>query len=434
MEGSQPRPSAEEILAASLHVLTGCGSPHELLGTLASLVVPAMGTWCLVDLLEAPDLVTRVAALGPEGPLELSPEMGRPFSRRSSAQAQGMLAGLVDSPQGIIRLSKDQIASLMDTAEPRMRAQATMAMELGTEDLVILGIMSRHRPLGVVTMGRGDGLFSEAECDVLRDVAIMAGTLLDNFRLAAAQRNMTVALQTHLLPPLPAIPGLVLTARYAPADSVMDVGGDWYDVFSPRPGVTSLVIGDTTGHDIDSATRMAEVRNVLRAIAVATQGRPSEILATVDSVASALGADASATCVYAEVHHVPSGPQLRWSSAGHLPPVLVRGGRAQVLDELPDVMLGVAPEAARTDHCLDLQDGDRLLLYTDGLIETRDASLDDRIRVLSQHLEQLAGTPDEAQAEALLAAAGGEDDVALLLVGIDGAQLTQESGRGFSSR
>lgn len=433
MEGTEPRPSTEDILGASLHVLTGCGSPHELLRVLASLVVPAMGTWCLVDLLEAPDLVTRVAALGPDGPLELSPEMGRPFSRRSSAQAQGMLSRLVDSPHGIIRLSKDQIASLMGSAEPRMRAQAMMAMELGTDDLLIVGILSRNRPMGVVTMGRGDGLFSEDECDVLRDVAIMAGTLLDNFRLAAAQRNMTAALQTHLLPPLPVVPGLVLTARYAPADSVMDVGGDWYDVFSPRPGVTSLVIGDTTGHDIDSATRMAEVRNVLRAVVVATQGRPSEVLATVDAVANTLGADASATCVYAEVHHLAAGPQLRWSSAGHLPPVLVREGRAQVLDELPDLMLGVAPEAARTDHLLDLQEGDRLLLYTDGLIETRDASLDDRIRVLSENLERLAGTPDESQAEALLATAAGEDDVALLLVGIEGLGLTPASDRGPSS-
>jgi serine phosphatase RsbU (regulator of sigma subunit) len=427
VEGTQPRPSSDDILGAALHVLTGCGSPRELLEVLAGLVVPAMGSWCLADLLEPPDLVTRVAALGPDGPLQLSPEMGRAFSRRSSAQATGLLSRLIDSPQGVLRLSRAQIEALLEGAEPRLRWQAEMAMALGTDDLVVVGIMSRNRPMGVITMGRAGGTFSDDETALLSDVAMAAGTLLDNFRLAAAQRNIAAALQTHLLPPLPAVPGLALTARYLPADRAMDVGGDWYDVFSPRPGVTSLVIGDATGHDIESATRMAEVRNVLRAVAVATQGRPGEVLATVDSIASTLGAEASATCVYAEIHHQESGPQLRWSSAGHLPPVLVRDGAAQVLDAPADLMLGVVPEAPRSEHLLDLRPGDRLLLYTDGLIETRDASLDDRITVLSGHLERLVGTPDEAQAEALLASAAGDDDVALLLVGVE--EFTGAPGR-----
>lgn len=392
MDGTGERPSSSDVLAASLHVLTGCAGPEEVLRTLAALVVPALGTWCLADLLQPPDLVTRVAALGPDGPLELAPEMGRPFSRRSSAQAQGILTQLVESPQGVLHLSRATIDAMTEHSEPRMRVQASMAMQLGTDDLLVVALICRNRPLGVLTLGRAGAPFTQDEQDLLRDLALMAGFLLDNFRLASAQRNIAAALQTHLLPPLPAVPGLTLTARYVPANLALDVGGDWYDVFTPRPGVSALVVGDATGHDVDAATRMAEVRNLLRAIAVATSGSTAETLARLDAVALALGAESSATCVYAEVHHAPQ-PELRWSNAGHLPLVLVRREQALLLERPPELMLGVDASAQRTEHRLPLEPGDRLLLLTDGLVETRSTPLGERLETLRALMERLAGTP-----------------------------------------
>lgn len=409
------------LISTAVRELTGAVSAEQVLSQLAALVVPDLGTWCLADLLQYPDLVVRVAAVGPDGDLAMGPMMGGPQARRSSAQAQGLLARLLDSPQAVMRLGVDQMTELMTSTEPRVRAQAELAMQLGSTDVLVLGLMSRSKPMGVLTIGRAGGAFSDDDLARLRELALLAGALLDNARLVRAQRNMAAALQTRLLPPLPTVPGLALAARYAPADLGLEVGGDWYDVFAPRPGVVALVIGDTTGHDVDAAARMAELRSLLRAVAVGpahgAPRSPAALLTELDRTASVLGAEASATCLYAEVHEVGAELELRWSSAGHLPAILLRDGSATVLEAEADLMLGVDPTTSRADHGLPLRRGDRLVLFTDGLIETRASSLDERLALLLEQVRSTAEGNLEEVADLLVSSlAGGADDVALLLV------------------
>jgi serine phosphatase RsbU (regulator of sigma subunit) len=212
------------------------------------------------------------------------------------------------------------------------------------------------------------------------------------------------------------VPGLRLAARYHPAAHGLTVGGDWYDAFVPGSGLV-VVIGDASGHDVGAAARMSDLRNLLRAYAVDQAQPPSAVVERMDRTADTLGLEATATCVLARLD--PTGADtwsLRWTNAGHLPPIHLHAGRATLLETPPDLMLGVDPRTRRSDQQRDLVPGDVLLLYTDGLVEVRKESLDVRLALLRETVERHAdGGPDQL-VDALLAdlGSGAEDDIALL--------------------
>jgi serine phosphatase RsbU (regulator of sigma subunit) len=242
---------------------------------------------------------------------------------------------------------------------------------------------------------------------------------------------VSVALQQNLLPELPVIPGLSLAARFTPAVAGLAVGGDWYDAFGLPGGEIALVVGDATGHDVQAAARMAELRNLLRSVAVDRLDAPAQTLARLDAVVDRVAPELSGTCLYARLTVGPASSRLEWSSAGHLPPVLLRGGAAELLDTPADLMLGVRLGTARADHVRDLEPGDLLVLYTDGLVEERHAGLDERLEVLRQRVEQLASAGPERLADRLVTElASGEDDVAVLVVSLDGTDAVPTGGGG----
>lgn len=411
-----------ELLRKAIRSFPICTNADQVLSQVAALVVPAFGQWCLADRLDEPDLVTRVAALGLDGPLPLPSRMGRPDGHRSSARARGLLGQVIDAPRRMLHVSADDIEVLAASPEPQLRAQAGFARRLGSTDVLVLGLPARGRLLGVLTLGRIDGTFDDEQVALLADLALLTGLALDDTRLLQVQRNVSAALQTSLLPPLPILSGLTLAARYVPAGQGIEVGGDWYDAFVLPTGPAALVIGDATGHDADAATRMAELRHLLRGAAVDRGRSPAATLSQLDQVTAHLGSDASATCLYAQLQPIVGGTgwRLTWSSAGHLPPVLLRDGRAETLDTEPDLMLGVDPTTTRQDHTRDLLVGDLLLLFTDGLVEDRRQALDARLDLLGQLLVRNAGIDPEALADLLInEMASQDDDVAVLLVGVD---------------
>ena len=410
------------LFRQAIRSFSTCTSSDQVLSQVAALVVPALGQWCLADRLDEPDLLTRVAALGTDGPLALPSRMGRTDAHRSSARAVGLLAQVFDAPRRTLRLSADDIEALATSPEPQLRAQADFARRLGSTDVLVLGLPARGRLLGVLTLGRIAAQFDDEEVALLADLALLTGVALDNTRLLQVQRSVSTALQTSLLPPLPVLSGLTLVARYVPAGHGIEVGGDWYDAFVLPGGPAALVIGDATGHDADAATKMAELRHLLRGAAVDRGRAPAATLTQLDRVTTHLGSDASATCLYAQLQRREETAvwRLTWSSAGHLPPMLLRDGRAEVLDTEPDLMLGVDPMTRRHDHGRDLIGGDLLVLYTDGLVEDRRQALDARLDMLGQLLVRTSGTDPEALADLLIAEmAAQDDDVAVLLVSID---------------
>lgn len=413
----------EDVLARAVQHLATATDPAAALDDLSALLIPTLSDWCLADVLRPPDLVTRVAARGVDGPLGLPPHLGDVHARRSSAQAGGLLARLVQTPGGRLLVSAEQVRELQQSEDARLRAQAELALSLGTVEVLVLGLSNRDELHGVLSLGRTGSRFLDHEIEQLGRVAELAGLALAGLRLRELQRGVSAALQRSLLPALPLVPGLTLAARFTPAVDGLAVGGDWYDAFALPTGGLALVIGDATGHDVQAAARMAELRNLLRAVAVDAADPPASTLARLDRVVDAVAPELSGTCLYAQVATGAGGAQLRWSSAGHLPPVLLRRGAAELLETPPDLMLGVRIDTARADHQRELQAGDCLVLYTDGLVEDRRSVLDERLEALRRLVETAGGDGPERLADVLVERlASREDDVAVLVVRVDEPQ------------
>ncbi|MGY1825367.1 MULTISPECIES: SpoIIE family protein phosphatase [unclassified Blastococcus] len=242
---------------------------------------------------------------------------------------------------------------------------------------------------------------------------------------AAADRALSDRLQQSLLTPPPEPDHLQIAVRYRPAAHEAQVGGDWYDAFLQPDGATMLVIGDVVGHDSSAAAAMGQLRGLLRALAYAAEGGPATTLTRVEHAARGLAVSTLATAVLARIERHPGDPVagrrlLRWSNAGHLPPVLVApDGTSALLTSRPELMLGIDPDAPRSDQTAELPDGHTLLLVTDGLVERRDIDLDEGLERLREALRDLGGMPLEELLDVVLGRLvpdAGADDVAIVAV------------------
>ncbi len=218
---------------------------------------------------------------------------------------------------------------------------------------------------------------------------------------------------------------LQLAGRYQGAANSSGSGGDWFDAFILPNGAAALVLGDVAGHDALAATTMMQLRTLLRGFAVANEMAPSEVLSRLDAFFANLDFDLLATAFFGWVHPDPAGGLvLRWCNAGHLPPVvLAPSGETVVLDTRNDLLLGIGVETARADLSLRLEAGCTLLLYSDGLIETRDADLDhglDRLRIAARSLATLDVAELCDELVSAMVRGGMHDDVTVLAVRIPG--------------
>ena len=231
------------------------------------------------------------------------------------------------------------------------------------------------------------------------------------------QRETAVTLQRSLLPQeLEQPDDLRIAATYHPGGTEAAVGGDWYDVITLGGGRTALVIGDVMGRGVRAAAVMGQLRTAVRAYA-RLDLPPHEVLQLLDGLAAEIDANQIATCAYAI--HDPNEGKLIYSSAGHLP-ILVRDENGTVLraDEPTGPPLGTGGWM-HTSGSIPLAPGSTAALYTDGLVERRDADLDEGIAALERALAGATGTP-QVVCDRLVRSAGvtpdHDDDVAVLVL------------------
>jgi serine phosphatase RsbU (regulator of sigma subunit) len=261
----------------------------------------------------------------------------------------------------------------------------------------------------------------------LAEAGDLRATLLE--ALYARSRRVARAaltLQRSLLSEPPAPDHLEVAVRYVPAAQDAQVGGDWYDVFQQPDGATALVIGDVVGHDTEASASMGHLRGLVRGISYDRPDSPADILTRLDRAMEGLELETLATVVVARLEQTPAEfeqgiTRLRWSNAGHPPPVvLFPDGTTEVLARTPaELLLGVRVDAVRRDHVVTLPRGSTVLLYTDGLVERRDQEFDVGIARLCTELPALLALSTAALTDALLASVlpeHAEDDVALIAV------------------
>lgn len=284
---------------------------------------------------------------------------------------------------------------------------------------------------------------TDPEVELLRAFAFQCALALGQAQSAhaaqagtRADRRLSKLLQSSQLGRPQAPDDLQIAVRYSAAAQGAKVGGDWYDALVGPDGALVLAIGDCAGHDQAAAVAMASVRNLLRGAAY-DDAPAAAVLTSLERTMAGLGVETLATAVLARVE-LPASPtalgsrQMRWSNAGHLPPLLhTPGGTTSLLRTQADLLLGLVPDTARAEHVIDLTAGSTVLLYTDGLVERRGEDLDVGLERLRDAVEELAALPLEQLCDALLermlAGQAGEDDVALLALQLRPREAAQPS-------
>jgi PAS domain S-box-containing protein len=319
-----------------------------------------------------------------------------------------------------LRTRKPLLLTHLDSGDlSRIAADAAAAgllAQAGVHSDMAVPLIARGQIIGVMGLARARNPqpFDEDDLTLACELASSAALSIDNAILHQHIRSAAETLQRSLLPqPSPRRPGLQIAARYRPAQAFSEVGGDWYDIIPLSDDRTALAVGDVMGSGIPAATAMGRLRTATSTLADLDLA-PSRILTHLDKITQGLD-PYFATCLYAV--YDPRHCRLQLACAGHLPPVLVRSGEPPELLDLPTgIPLGVGGGLFETS-ALAMNPGDQLVLYTDGLVETRDdpidKRLDDLLRLLSPPCSSAEETCDRLLEQ--LRKPADHDDVALLI-------------------
>ncbi|MFJ8820410.1 SpoIIE family protein phosphatase [Streptomyces sp. NPDC102467] len=295
---------------------------------------------------------------------------------------------------------------------------------------ILAPLRGRRRVIGAAVFLRqpNRSAFDADDLLVAGQLATHSALGIDKAMLYGREAYIADELQRTMLPEtLPRPTGVRLASRYLPAAETARVGGDWYDAI-PLPGSrVALVVGDVMGHSMTSAAIMGQLRTTAQTLA-GLDLPPQEVLHHLDEQAQRLGTDRMATCLYAV--YDPVAHRITIANAGHPPPIMLHlGGRAEVLRVPPGAPIGVGGVDFEAVE-LDAPAGATLLLYTDGLVESRLRDVWTGIEQLRERLAataQLTGPDHSPPLEALcddvldmLGPGDRDDDIALLAARFDG--------------
>ncbi|MEV4397728.1 SpoIIE family protein phosphatase [Nonomuraea sp. NPDC049607] len=286
--------------------------------------------------------------------------------------------------------------------------------------LLALPLRGRRGSVGVVTLAQPAAATADPQARAfLTALADRAALAFDNAAAYAREHRTALSLQRSLLPArLPDLDGLRLAARYEPGTSGRLVGGDWYDVIAMPGGRVALVIGDVVGKGVEAAALMGRLRAAVHAYAL--EGvRPARLLERLNVFVTQGGLRYFTTMLFAV--YDPAERRLEIANAGHVPPMLVPStGAVRLLEAHHGQALGVDPGFAYGGQTFVLPKGSTLLLYTDGLVETRDEPLTRRLDDLRAALAAGPGDAESVCDRALrvMTEHGARDDVALLALQI----------------
>ncbi|MFD4224396.1 SpoIIE family protein phosphatase [Streptomyces griseus] len=305
---------------------------------------------------------------------------------------------------------------------------------LGITSAAYMPLIAQARPIGALgLLYRDKAGFTADERNLLMALGTSIAQSLQRAMLYEQEHDLAEGLQQAMLPRrIPSVPGAQVAVRYRSARLGRDIGGDWYDLIPLPGGRVGAVIGDVQGHDTHAAAVMGQLRIVLRAYA-AEGHSPATVMARASVFLHELDTDRFATCTYAEVDLTTGVVQV--VRAGHVDP-LVRDvdGSCRRMPSDGGLPLGLSAEFGRLEYpvsTVELDPGQTMILFTDGLVELPGSDLDEGMQLLTtlvtngpRDLQKLADQLCDA-----VDGRGGQDDVAVLLLRRRAAHAPQPGGR-----
>ena len=383
--------------------------------------------------------VQQVARLEHEHVMQLRALADASVAINSSMGVQEILQLTADTARGILAADRASVAVMASNARlPPLTATSPEELGAGPADPARLTaqLSGRGRELGVIdVVDRSGREFGPRDRAILDQLAALTSVAVTNARLYERERTIARTLQRSLRPgALPKVPGLAAAVRFRPAGENIELGGDFYDLYKARDGGVAALIGDVQGKGPDAAAVTALARHTLRA-AAAFEHSPSAVLTLLHrALREQRNDDRFITVAYAHMQVAVEHVRLELACGGHpLPLVVHPDGSVDAVGRL-GTLLGTDIDPLLADVTVELEMGDVLVLYTDGVTEVRRH----RTEVfgtgeLTELLRTCGGLgPDEVASRveaAVLAASDGRlrDDVAILAFGPT-AQPVEEPG------
>ena len=409
---------ASELLATSL-------TYERTLERVAELTIPDLADVCVIDLVEGRHVKrAAVAASDGEEVRELL-MMRRRYPLDPDAPAG--VPAVIRSGTAELRPDLDPIDLAREVASPD---NAEAIARLGLRSAILVPMSARGRTFGAITLCAGSRVraFDEADLHLAEELAARCAMAIDNARLFRERTRIARTLQESLLPPvLPELPGVDVGARFHAAGEGYEVGGDFYDLFEIGHGSFGVMIGDVCGKGADAAALTALARYTLRATAM-REPSPAETLRILNEALLQHSGDRRfCTVLYARFDPTLTGMRATIASGGHPLPIALRAGGDASEAGRPGTLLGVVPDPELQDAPIDLQPGDTLVLYTDGVTEARAPKrvwgMNDLVGFVGQHTPLRAAAIAERIERGALSAQADEprDDVAIVVLKVTAA-------------
>ena len=413
----------QRFLSEASLLLSGTLYSDDLLLQVADLAVPTLADGCVLHLAEeaSEEVQLRTVAASHADP-----------QRRQQLDELVSLQPVARNPY-ILEVAASGESLLLPTITDEVLERSTgggehqqLVSQLGVTSGLCVALIAHGRTLGTLTLlsNDADNPLGEAHLAAAEDLAARAALAIDNARLYDRERRFAETLQRSMLPSrFPHTEGVICAGRYRPASQLHAVGGDWYAVTPLDDGRVGLAVGDVAGHGPAAATAMGTMRNGLRALTTAIAG-PAEVLDALNRFVCTYLPDDMATVAYLVLD--PARATVTYANAGHLPPLVCHpSGGTRYLKDALQPPIGVDPDISYTEASSSIADGSTLVLYTDGLIERRDAPIDFGLENLRRACEGHAAPPP-ARCDYLLDELIGDeplcDDVALLVADLAARQ------------
>jgi PAS domain S-box-containing protein len=415
----------QRFLVEASTLLTSSLDYEAILRRLAELLISSvagspLADWCVVHIQEIGALRQLPIAHPDPSKVELVRRLGERYPPDPQA------------PRGapeVIRTGRSELYPEITDALLAQAAQDAEHLEilrgLGFRSAMVVPLVAAGRSLGAITLVSAESgrRYGPSDLTFAEDLGRRAGLAVQNARLFKERDEIARKLQESLLPPkLPLISGFELASRYRPAGEGSEVGGDFFDVFATGDGGWTLVIGDVCGKGPDAAAVTGLARYTLRATAM-QERKPSRILETLNEAILQQRSDHMfCTVSYVRLKAGRGKVRLTVCCGGHPQPLVLRAdGRVEPAG-VPGTLLGVFPDPELTDKAVDLDRGDALVLYTDGVVEEHvPGAVFGKERLISL-LESCAGLNAASIVESIERAVMGfqpgppRDDIALLVL------------------